>query len=128
MATALELRREGWKPYIESGLHRPAPPKLTPEEQRERDQIVDRARKAAKLLKSRFGVKRVVLFGSLAHESWFLPNSDVDLAIDGLVSKDYWEAWRLVEEFIPDRQVDFIEIEAASESLKKAIERYGLEL
>ncbi len=36
MAKALELRREGWKPYFESGLHRPAPPKLTPEEQRER--------------------------------------------------------------------------------------------
>jgi predicted nucleotidyltransferase len=69
-----------------------------------------------------------VLFGSLAHEAWFAPDSDVDLAVEGLASDDYWRAWRLAEEIIGDRLVDLIEIETAGESLRRAIERYGIEL
>jgi len=38
------------------------------------------ARKAARTLKKSFGVTRVLLFGSLATESWFQVRSDVDLA------------------------------------------------
>ena len=34
----------------------------------------------------------------------------------------------IVEEIVDDREVDFIEIETAAESLKRAIERYGVEL
>jgi len=69
-----------------------------------------------------------VVFGSLAHAAWFIPDSDVDLAVEGLAPKDYWQAWRMVEEIISDRPVDLIEIEAAGESLRRAIERYGIEL
>jgi len=87
-----------------------------------------RVREAAEALKARFDVRRVVLFGSLAHEAWFVPDSDVDLAVEGLASDDYWRAWRLVEEIIGDRLVDLIEIETAGESLRRAIERYGVEL
>jgi hypothetical protein len=35
------------------------------------------ARKAAELLKREFGAARVVVFGSLAHEDWLTPWSDV---------------------------------------------------
>jgi predicted nucleotidyltransferase len=128
MATALELAREGWAPYIAALSRRPAPPELSPEEQRERKQLLARVRQAAAMLKSRFAARRVVLFGSLAHASWFVRDSDVDLAIEGLSSEDYWQAWRLVEEIIGDRPVDLIEIETSGESLKRAIERYGVEL
>ncbi len=128
MATALELRRKGWAPYIESMSRRPAPPELTPEENEEQRQLLDRVRQAAAMLKKRFAIQRVVLFGSLAHASWFVHDSDVDLAVGGLDNEDYWQAWRLVEEIIGDRPVDFIEIEAAGESLKRAIGRYGVEL
>jgi predicted nucleotidyltransferase len=69
-----------------------------------------------------------VLFGSLAHEAWFAPDSDVDLAVEGLASDDYWRARGLAEEIIGDRLVDLIEIETAGESLRRAIERYGIEL
>jgi predicted nucleotidyltransferase len=80
------------------------------------------------MLKSRFGVRRVVIFGSLAHAAWFIPDSDVDLAVEGLAPKDFWQAWRIVEEIISDRPVDLIELEAASESLRRAIKRHGIEL
>lgn len=128
MPTALELTREGWKPYIEAARRRPAPPEPTPAERRERARLLARVREAAEALKARFEVRRVVLFGSLAHEAWFVPDSDVDLAVEGLAGSDYWRAWRLVEEVISDRLVDLIEIETAGKSLREAIERYGVEL
>jgi len=84
--------------------------------------------KAAAALKSRFAVRRVVVFGSLAHAAWFIPDSDVDLAVEGLAPKDYWQAWKMVEEIISDRPVDLVEIEAVGESLRQAIERDGIDL
>ncbi|HIE53427.1 MAG TPA: DNA polymerase [Armatimonadetes bacterium] len=127
MATALELTREGWKPYLEAVGRRRALPALTPAQQQERERLLARIREVADVLKARFGVRRVVLFGSLAHAAWFMPDSDIDLAVEGLTG-DYWQAWRLVEEMVGDRPVDLIEIEMAGESLQRAIERYGMEL
>jgi len=128
MPTALALTREGWKTYQEAARRRPAPPAVTPVEQQERERLLARIREGAAALKAHFGVRRVLLFGSLAHGGWFVPDSDVDLAVEGLASDDYWAAWRLVEEVIGDRPVDFIEVETAGESLRRAIERYGIEL
>jgi predicted nucleotidyltransferase len=128
MPTALELTSEERKRYIEAASRRPPAPDLSPEEKRERERLLEQAREAAAVLKERFGVRRVVLFGSLAHAAWFVPDSDVDLAVEGLADRDYWRAWREIEEIIGDRLVDLIDIERASESLRRAIERYGVEL
>lgn len=128
MPTALELRREGWKPYLEAARHQPPPPELTPAERRERERLLDRIREAAAEAKARFGARRVVLFGSLAHTAWFVPDSDVDLGVEGLTGDAYWQAWQLVEEIIGDRPVDWIDIESAGDSLRQAIQRYGVEL
>lgn len=128
MPTALELTRKQWKPYIEAARQRPAPPGLTPVEQQEREQLLVQVRQVAAELKSRFKAKRVILFGSLAQADWFVPGSDVDLAVEGLTAGDYWQAWRLAEEIIKHRSVDLIEIEMAKESLRQAILRYGMEL
>jgi len=128
MPTALELTREGWKSYLEAARRRPALSEVTSAERRTREWLLDRVREAAVVLKTRFGARRVVLFGSLAHAAWFTPDSDVDLAVEGLTSDVYWQAWRLVEEVIGDRPVDLIEIETAGESLRRAIQRYGIDL
>lgn len=77
MTTALELRREGWKPYVEAARRRPPPPGLALLEQHAREQLLGRIRAAAEVLKTRFGVRHVVLFGSLAHGAWFTPDADV---------------------------------------------------
>jgi len=42
--------------------------------------------------------------------------------------KEFWEVWKSAEEFIGDRQIDIVEIETATESLKRAINRFGIEL
>ena len=128
MPTALELTREEWQPYIDAARQRAALPEPTLVEQRERKQLMARVREVSAALKARFGVRRVIVFGSLANAEWFTPDSDIDLAVEGLAVNDFWEAWRLAEEIIADRPVDLIEIEMAKESLLQAIQRYGIEL
>jgi predicted nucleotidyltransferase len=54
-------------------------------------------------------------------------DSEVDLAVEGLSSAGYWQAWQVAEEIIGDRPVDLIELETASPSLLDAIEEYGVE-
>jgi predicted nucleotidyltransferase len=128
MPTALELTREERNRYLAAARRRPTQPKLTPDEWSERERLIERLRKAAAVLKAGFGARRVILFGSLAHVAWFTPDSDVDLAVEGLVGDIYWQAWRFLEEKIPDRPVDLVELETARESLRRAIQRYGVEL
>ena len=84
MPTALELPREEWGRYINSAKRRPDLPGPTAEELQEREALLARIRKAAAELKRQFSVRKVVLFGSLAHSAWFTPGSDVDLAVEGL--------------------------------------------
>lgn len=127
MPTALELSRKGWKRYVQAASRRRRSDEDL-KEQAARALLLKCVREAAEMLKARFSVRRVVLFGSLAHTVWFIPDSDVDLAVEGLAPRDYWLAWRAVEEIIRDRPVDLIEIETASEPLRQAIERYGIQL
>jgi predicted nucleotidyltransferase len=128
MPTALELSREEWQPYLEAARKRLTPPKPTLAEQQHREQLLGRIRQAAAILKERFGARRVILFGSLADVAWFSPDSDVDLAVEGLPADIYWQAWRAIEDIIPDRPVDLIEIEMAKETLLRSIQQYGIEL
>ncbi|MGC8960585.1 MAG: nucleotidyltransferase family protein [Chloroflexia bacterium] len=94
----------------------------------EQEALLRRVRRAAALLRSRFGAQRVVLFGSLAHAAWYSPESDIDLAVEGIAGADFWQAWVEVEEMIGDRQIDLIDLATASESLRQAIARHGIEL
>lgn len=128
MTTALELTKKELKKYEGSLRELRGKRILTPEEQRVREALFRKLDQAAHLLKSQFGAQKVWLFGSLAHQAWFTLDSDVDLAVEGLQTGDYWKAWRAIEEIILDREVDLIEIETASNSLKKAVERYGVRL
>jgi predicted nucleotidyltransferase len=128
MPTALELTRQEWQPYLEATRRRLPLPQLTPAQRDERERLLNRIREVAAMLKKRFGAKRVILFGSLAHAAWFTPGSDIDLAVEGLAKDAYWQAWRMAEELISDRAIDLVELETVRESLLRAIQRHGVEL
>ena len=128
MTTALDLPPGDLLRYRDAARRRAAPQTLTPEDAAARRALLTRIRQAAAILTAHFDVKRVILFGSLAHEAWYAADSDVDLAVEGLRSEDYWRAWRAVEESVGDRPVDLIEMETASDSLRSAIERHGVTL
>ncbi|MGH2544803.1 MAG: nucleotidyltransferase family protein [Ardenticatenaceae bacterium] len=128
MPTILELTPEERAHYIRQARDRPGPPPLTASQQQKRERLLARAHEAAAELRHRFGVKRVILFGSLAHTAWFASDSDVDIAVEGLSGGDFWEAWRVVERIIEERQVDLVEFEYATPALRRAIKRHGIEL
>ena len=128
MATALELGPEGWKSYIEARRMRGQGETGVALSPSEREQMLDRVREVASELKSRFGVDRVILFGSLAHGARFTDDSDIDIAVEGLESDDYWRAWEVAEEMLSDRVVDLVEIESATNSMKRTIFLYGVSL
>ena len=128
MATALQLSRDGWKSYLDAARRRPTPPSVDLGEGGARDTLLVRVREVAAVLRARFGARRVVLFGSLAHAAWFARDSDIDLAVEGMAAGQYWEAWRIAETIMPDRPIDLVDLETAGEGLRRAVDRYGLDL
>ena len=128
MATALELGPKGWKKY------RPRPEEISLHsgliavQDGVTDELFKRAKEIGRILKNQLGARRVILFGSLMHLGWFGPESDVDLAVQGLGWKEFCKAWSIAEDLIGDRPVDLIDLDTVGESLMRAIERYGVEL
>jgi len=125
MPTALELSKEELMEYVAAWRGRTWPA-LTAEQVAARNALIARAKEAARMLKEKYGATRVVLFGSLAHQAWFHEDSDVDIAAEGM--NDYWKAWGDVEKYFPGKQVDLIDWDMATESLRKAINRKGVDL
>ena len=128
MPTVLELGLEQRRRYVEAARRSLAQSAATVEDPSVRAHLLDRVRRSAADLKTRFGVQRVIVFGSLAQPEWFAPNSDVDIAVEGLRAADYWDAWRILEDAIRERQVDLVDMEAASAGLRRSIERHGIEV
>jgi len=125
MPSAHEIGPEGWKKYIHQSLHSIKP---NQDFQRSilRKKLIDKASNAAVILKNQFGANKVILFGSLIHEDWFVDNSDIDFAVDGIAHEDYWKAWGIVESFFPDRVIDFVDLNDLNESFQKSILNQGL--
>jgi predicted nucleotidyltransferase len=86
------------------------------------------ARKAATLLKTEFGVQRVVAFGSVTRPASFHARSDIDLAVWGLDERTYLRAVSQLLDLEPGFSVDLVEAEYARPELLKAIQREGTEL
>jgi predicted nucleotidyltransferase len=93
-----------------------------------RDRAIERARDVAELLKTRYGVKRVILFGSIPRSHYLHERTDIDLLVEGLSSEDFLragaEAWTVSGSF----DVDIIPMERAEKAIVKAALRDGIEL
>jgi predicted nucleotidyltransferase len=86
------------------------------------------ARRAAVLLKERFGATRVVVFGSLRHRGCFTRWSDIDLAAWGLRPEDTFRAMGAVADVDADITVQLVDVSVCRPSLLAVIEREGSEL
>ena len=82
---------------------------------------------AARLLKTRWGVSKVILFGSLLTLKKVHSRTDIDLAVWGLTKADYFRALAEWLDIDPDFSIDLIEAEDARLTLQQAIQR-GIEL
>jgi predicted nucleotidyltransferase len=98
-----------------------------PEIEQRRKQAWEAARKAARLLKNKFGATRVVVFGSLARNIGFTLWSDVDIAAWGLAPEDTFRAIGATMDMESEIPVNLVDVNTALPSLLKIIEREGIE-
>ena len=85
------------------------------------------AKKCANFLKEKYGVSKVVLFGSLLDYEQMTPHSDIDLAVWGLPEKDYFKAVGFLLEIADNFSIDLVEIQHARYYILSAINQ-GVEL
>lgn len=122
--TALELTPEEWKTY------NPIKNYLTDtNEYEERAKLAwEVARNIGIILKEKFGVKKVIVFGSLVHRHWFNDRSDIDLAVENLLPEKFFTALTNISSITNDFDIDLIPIETCFPRLKKVIETEGVEI
>ena len=84
------------------------------------------AKKCAYLLKKKYGVAKVILFGSLLNHEKMTSHSDIDLAVTNLSEKDYFRAMADLDSG-HTFEIDLVEIQKARPHILKAIHQ-GIEL
>jgi predicted nucleotidyltransferase len=129
--TASDLKKAGW-PREELVKYSPWQAVERHRQDRElssrRDRAWNVARKAAAILKERFGATRVLLFGSLAHDEWFTPRSDIDICVEGIPVEKFFHAEAEVEAVASGFKLDLLDFTECSKELLKRIEEEGLAL
>jgi predicted nucleotidyltransferase len=93
-----------------------------------RQQAWTAARQAADLLKTKFNVSRVVVFGSLARESGFTRWSDVDIAAWGVALQDTFRAIGAIQDMNTEVAVNLVDVNTCRPALLEAIEQEGIEI
>ncbi len=87
-----------------------------------RQQALAAAEACAQLLKTRFGARRVIPFGSLAGQGPWHERSDIDLAVEGLAPTDYLPALSACWELLPEgMELDLVPLEDAWPELRSYI-------
>jgi len=99
------------------------------EENRKRALAIEKAREMAKILKGKYKVKEVILFGSLVWRPDFLwEGTDIDLLVKGLKDKRYFEVLGDISTTSHPFHIDLIPFEKAWPSIKKRALEEGLRL
>ena len=93
-----------------------------------REQAFATARALAKVLRDRYGARRVVLVGSLARGDFRL-GSDIDLVVEGLPEDALFRAGADLEALAGDIEVDLVPLEAATSAfVARAVAAEGIVL
>ncbi len=98
---------------------------LTPEMRAAAEKARAEARRLAKILAEEFGVERVYLFGSFAWGNKVRPDSDIDLAVEGLLPRQFFKAYGRLEE-ATRYAFDLVPLEKATPRLRKLILKRGM--
>lgn len=86
------------------------------------------AYQAAALLKADYGVRRVVIFGSLARGEPLSPHSDLDLVVWGLDEGLYYRAVSRLLDLDPSIPIDLLRSESLDGAILAKIEAEGIPL
>ena len=86
------------------------------------------AKKAAQILREKYHAKRVVVFGSLLHESRFTEWSDVDIAAWGIPPDLTFRAIGAVMDLDPTLEINLTDVNTCTRSLLETIEKESVDL
>lgn len=84
-----------------------------------------KARSVARFIAEKYGLERVYLFGSLTDPERFHSDSDIDLAVLGLESSRFLDAWGDVEIML-EHPFDLVRLEKVQESLRDTVLSEGV--
>ena len=98
------------------------------ERQQHCQQAWKQAKFAAQILKTRFDIKQVFLFGSLLTPTLFDAHSDIDLAVEALPLNQYCNAVGTLLLEVKGFNIDLIRLESSPSSLKAHILQEGVRL
>ncbi|MBI3763232.1 MAG: hypothetical protein HY260_15405 [Chloroflexi bacterium] len=80
------------------------------------------AERCARLLRERFGARRVIPFGSVRGDGPWHVKSDLDLAVEGLPPDQFFRAWGALREVAPaGLEVDLVPLEDAYPEMRARI-------
>ena len=120
--TALDMKPAMWKKYRPFSLS---------QARKELPSAIDEAHTVAKKLAeeliNRFGAKNVFLFGSLARGD-FSKWSDIDMAVRGIPSTDFYRAVAFASGFSKGWKIDLVDTADCSEDLQGIILKEGIRL
>jgi len=84
------------------------------------------AKVASKLLYSKYHAKKIIIFGSLKDVLYFNKWSDIDLAVWGIPPEMYFKAVAEIISLSSKFRIDIVDPEDCNDSLKKVIEKEGI--
>ena len=122
----MELTLEALARYRKSALRRQE--QLQPERLRLQEEAWVVARRAADLLREKFGVTRIVVFGSLVHPGCFTRWSDIDLAAWGIAPDDTLRAIGAVMDLETTYEINLVDVQTARPAILKIIEKEEIEI
>jgi len=87
-----------------------------------REQALKAVEDCVRLLKERFGVERVILFGSAAGRGGWHGRSDIDLAVEGLAPEKFFAAYAACHDVLPrGLEIDLVPLERAYPEMRARI-------
>ena len=86
------------------------------------------ARRAARILREQYHAERVVVFGSLLHETRFTQWSDVDIAAWGIPLEQTFRAIGAIMDLDSALEINLVDVNTCTPSLLKAIEEEAVDL
>lgn len=90
--------------------------------EKRKEQALEAAEACIRLLKERFGARRVILFGSVAGQGTWHGRSDIDLAVEGLAPEEFFPAYSACRDLLPrGLELDLVPLERAYPEMRARI-------
>jgi len=88
----------------------------------------NKARIISAILKNKYAVKKVFVFGSLTDPELFDENSDIDIAVEGIDEELFYKAMGDIISKIGTFKVDLVDFNDCKKTIFDAIKREGIEI